>query len=209
MYKHTKQPASHKITQNDTLPSSHHHQHYHHLASLTYHLQWGLDGWSLPSTTGNLVPCVHLFSRCSYLLSNMLYTFLDLPTCSLPPIFTSSTSFKKLLSALFTCPNHLNILCLSLIERTSTPHISLTSILDFPTKMWQYFAVTSLSEIQQSVSGWPTNPGRPCKTLDCVPLEKYPGKSWSYNLTLKNYVLKQIFKASIFGLAVLLHFLFL
>ena len=35
-------------------------------------------------------------------------------------------------SALFTCPNHLSLLCLNLTERSSTPHISATSLLDLP-----------------------------------------------------------------------------
>ena len=32
--------------------------------------------------------------------------------------------------ALFKCPNHLSLLCLNLAERSSTPHISATSLLD-------------------------------------------------------------------------------
>ena len=52
---------------------------------------------------------------------------------------------------------------------------------------------------------WPTNPGRPWITLDFV----CPWKTLKLRPTPEKYVLKQIFRASIFWLAVLFHFLFL
>ena len=48
------------------------------------------------------------------------------------PTVISPTSSNTHPSALFTCPNHLSLLYLNLTERSSTPHISATSMLDLP-----------------------------------------------------------------------------
>ena len=58
-------------------------------------------------------------------------------------------------SALFTCPNHLSLLCLNLTERSSTPHISATSLLDllsyhltsdmYLNILWSHLCRTSIS----------------------------------------------------------------
>ena len=49
--------------------------HHHCLAFMISQLKVGLDGWSLPSTTDDLVSCVPIFPRCSYPLSKTLSTF--------------------------------------------------------------------------------------------------------------------------------------
>ena len=49
------------------------------------------------------------------------------------PLYTNSqlhTSPNTTPSALFTCPNYINLLCLNFTERSSTSHISAMSLLD-------------------------------------------------------------------------------
>ena len=66
----------------------------------------------------------HLHSQQVHILHHTLHFFLGLLASHHPPTLTPSD--------LLTCPNHLSLLCLTLSERSSTPHISATSLLDFP-----------------------------------------------------------------------------
>ena len=63
-------------------------------------------------------------------ITHSLHFFLDLPSGHCPPNSYLPHLTQHMPSALFTCPIHLNLLWLNLTERSSTPHLSATSLLD-------------------------------------------------------------------------------
>ena len=92
--------------------------HYHsRFTSAFSHLEWGWMGDDCPP---------HLS-----ILHHMLLHSQQVPV--LPQTITPNSHLTQYNpSVLFTCPNHLSLLCLNLTERSSTPHISTTSLLDLP-----------------------------------------------------------------------------
>ena len=80
-----------------------------------------------------LILChILLHSQQVYILHHTITPLFLRPSCRpSPPNSHPPTSPNIPPSALFTCPNHLSLLCLNLTERSSTPHISATSLLDF------------------------------------------------------------------------------
>ena len=109
--------------------------HHFHLMSVCSHLGWGWmsdDCFSHPSIMHHMyMACSSTLNKFISSITHSLHYFLGIiPSGCRPPTLTSPTSPNTPPSALFTCPNYLSHLCLNLTERSSTPHISATSLLD-------------------------------------------------------------------------------
>ena len=111
----------------------------------------------------------------------------------------SSTSLNNTMSNSTMLNNTLVNTTANTIQKTCDLQTELNNVSNFLFAFWTWKSHRVANE-----------PLKPWKTLTnpgfCLPLEKYPGKPWNCIPPLKNYALKQIFPASIFGLAVLLHF---
>ncbi|MPC70273.1 hypothetical protein E2C01_064515 [Portunus trituberculatus] len=95
--------------------------HNFHLPSTSSHLRWR-----------SCAICLFIHNRFISSVTHSLHLFFGIPTGHHPPTLTSSTSLNTPPAALLTCLNHLNLLLLSSTERSLTPHISTTSLLDLP-----------------------------------------------------------------------------
>ena len=116
------------------LSSLMHHHHYSRLTSTLSHLGWGWTGCDCPRYPSFLRHML-LHSQQVHILYHTITPLFPRPSYRpllLPLIYPTSpnTHTHTHTCALLTCPNHLILLCLNLTERSSTPHISATSLLD-------------------------------------------------------------------------------
>ena len=92
----------------------------------------GLDGWWLPFTSVNPAPHPPPLPTSSY-LHHIITALFPRTSCRLSPPDSHLPHLTQCTpSALFSCPNHLSLLCLNITERSSTPHIYAISLLDLP-----------------------------------------------------------------------------